>query len=52
MRFILLMNNTCLHPDVHSLYTCMYAVCRSGCTIDVHPGLHEELQRADKYLFP
>ena len=39
-------SNFRLHPDVQTLYTPMYMVCRPGCTIAVHPGLHEDLQRA------
>ena len=46
MLFILQVSNFHLHPDVQTLYTPMYTVCRPGCTIAVHPGLHEDLQRA------
>ena len=41
LRFILQVSNFRLHPDVQTLYTPMYTVCRPGCTIAVHPGIHE-----------
>ena len=48
LRFILQVSNFCLHPDVHSLYTPMYTVCRSGCTNALHPGLQKVLQPANQ----
>ena len=46
MLFILQVSNFRLHPDVHSLYTPMYTVCRSGCTNALHRGLQKVLQPA------
>ena len=49
MRFILQVSNFRLYPDVQTLYTPMYTVCIPGCTIAVHPGIQEDLQRAFLY---
>ena len=46
LRFILQVSNFRLHPDVQTLYTPMYTVCRPGCIMAVHPGLQKDLQRA------
>ncbi len=47
LRFILQVSNFSLYPDVQTLYTPMYMVCRSGCIIPVHPGVWKVLQGED-----
>ena len=47
LQFILQVSNFRLHPDVQTLYTPMYMVCRSGCIIPVHPGVWKVLQGED-----
>ena len=50
LRFILQVSIFRLHPDVQTLYTPMYTVCRSGCIIPVHPGVWKVLQGEANYL--
>ncbi len=50
LRFILQVSNFRLHPDVHSLYTPVYTVCRSGYITSVHPGVWKVLQGEANYL--